>query len=157
MRERADDEVDALVAFETADRQHVITRRTRGELAGQRWRVVERLGGQAVVAGEPRGGVARVGEQPGRFAEDLVVERNQPVAQPDVRLGVPELAVRRVEQIVDRAVLVEQPGHLARVADEIGRKLGRNHRVDALAVGLGQIDQPPGGGLREELALWDTT
>ena len=115
--------------------------------------MVQRLGGQAVVARQPRGGVARVGEQPRRFAEHLGVERHQPVAQPDVGFRVRELAVRRAAEIVDRAVLMEQPGDLVRMAHEVGRKLGRDHRVDALAVRFGQIDHPPCGGLRQQLFL----
>ena len=77
--------------------------------------MVERLGGEAVVAREPRRGVAGVGEQARRLAEHVAVEPDQAVAQPDVALGMREFAVRRAEQVVDRAVLVEQPGDLARM------------------------------------------
>ena len=60
----------------------------RIQLAGERRRMIERLGDQAVVAGQPRGGVARVGEQPRRLAEHFVVERHQLIAQPDVGFGM---------------------------------------------------------------------
>ena len=56
-------------------------------------------------------------------------------------------------QIVDGAVLMEQPRHLVRMTDEIRRELRRDHGVDALAVRLGQIDEPPRGRLREQLLL----
>ena len=39
------------------------------------------------------------------------------------------------------------------MADEVGGELGRNHRVDPLAIGLGEIHEPPGGRLCEELLL----
>ena len=119
--------------------------------------MVERLGDQAVVLRQPRRGVARVAEQPLRFGQHLGVQPDQPIAQPDVGFGVGELAERGAAQIVNRAVLVEQPGHLVRMADEVGRKLGRDHRVDRLVVGLRQIDEPPERRLREQLAPSDTT
>ena len=67
--------------------------------------------------------------------------------------GVRELAVRRAAEIVDRPVLMEEPGDLVRMADEIGRELRRDDRIDPLAVRLGQIDQPPRGGLRQQLVF----
>jgi len=37
--------------------------------------------------------------------------------------------------------------------DEVGRKLGGYHQIDRLVVRLGEIDEPPQGDLREQLAL----
>ena len=149
--------VDALDGFEAADRQHVVAERARLQFAGERRRMVQRLGGQAVVAREPRGRVAGVAEE----ARDSVSAPRSSaisvVAQPDVGFGVVELAVRRAAEIVDRAVLMEQPGDLVGVPGEVGRELGRDDRVDALAVGLAQVDHPPRGGVRQQLVLSDTT
>ena len=60
--------------------------------------------------------------------------------QADVAFGVCEVAVRRAAEVVDRTVLVQQPGDLVGVAHEIGRELGGDHRVDAHAVGLGEVE-----------------
>ena len=54
VRERADDEIDALVGFEAADRQDVVAERAGIEPAGERRRMIERLGREAVVPREPR-------------------------------------------------------------------------------------------------------
>ena len=148
-----DDQLDSLVQLETSDRQHVIAGLAGLEDACERRRMVERLGDQAVVFGQSRGGVAGVAEQPLRFRERLRVEPNQPIAKPDVGLGMAELAVRRAAQIVNRAVLMKQPGHLVRMAHEIGRELRGDHEIHGLVVRLGQIDEPPQRRLREQFAL----
>ena len=63
---------------------------------------------------------------------DLVVERDQPVAQPDVGFGVRRTRCRRVpHEIVNGAVLMEEPRDLVRMADEVGRELRRDHDVDS--------------------------
>jgi hypothetical protein len=43
---------------------------------------------------------------------------------------VPEVAVSCACEFVRRAVLVNQPAHLFRMTNEVGRKLRRNHEVD---------------------------
>ena len=153
VRQRLDDQIDALVQLETSDRQDVVAEGPGLHLVRQRRRMVQRLGGEAVIAREARRRVARVAEQPLRFGEHFAVEPNQCVAQPDVTLRVVELAVHRAAEIVDRAVLMEQPRHLVRMADEVGRKLGRDHEIDRLAVALRKVDHPPRRGLRQQLLL----
>jgi len=101
----------------------------------------------------PASGVACVGKQPFRLREHVVVERNQPVAKPHVAFGVIELAVRRADEIVDRAVLMEQPGDLVRMTDEVSGKFRRDDRVDPFAVRLGQIDHPPRRRVGQQLGL----
>jgi hypothetical protein len=71
--------------------------------------MVERLGDEAVVFGQPRRGVAGVAEQPLRFRQRSVSNPISRSRSPDVGLGVTELAVRRAAEIVNRAVLMEQP------------------------------------------------
>ena len=150
---RADDQVHTLVGFEPAHGKHVVAAGTGAQPSGEWRRMVERLRRDAVEARQPRRGIAAVREQPDRFTEHFVVEGDEPVAEPDVRFVVGEFAVRRADQVVDGAVLVKQPRHLVRMPDEVGGKFGRNHRIDPLSVGLGEIHEPPGGRLGEELLL----
>ena len=56
-------------------------------------------------------------------------------------------------QLVRRAVLVNQPRDLVRMAHEVGRELRRDHEIDRLAVALAQVEQPPGRGVRQDLVL----
>ncbi len=44
---------------------------------------------------------------------------------------------------------MQQPHDLVRMANDIGRKLRRDHGVDRTAVGLFEIEQPPEERLRE--------
>ena len=87
------------------------------------------------------------------LAEHLGVEPDQRVAQPDVLLVVAEVAVRRAAQLVGGAVLVNQPGDLVRVADEVGRELRGDHEIDRPPVALAEIEQPPGRGVGQDLFL----
>ena len=151
--QRPDDQIDALVCLEPADRQHVIAAGAGCELAGKRRRMMQRPRADAIEPRQPRRGGAAVREQARRFGQDFVVEGDEPVAETDVGFAVREFAVRRADQVVDGAVLVKEPRHLVRMADEVGGELGRNHRVDPLAIGLGEIHEPPGGRLCEELLL----
>ncbi len=113
--------------------------------------MVKRLARDPVVAREAVGRVARVGEDPLRFAERVAVQADQIVAEPDIAFGVFELAVRRAGEVVNGAVLVKQPRDLVRVADEVRREFRRDHGVDPLVVRLGEIDEAPRGRLREQL------
>ena len=63
VRQRADDQIDALDRFQPADRQDVVAERSRSQFTGQRRRMVQRFGGQTVVPGEPRRRVAGVAEE----------------------------------------------------------------------------------------------
>src|SRR6185312_1113384 len=153
VRERVDDELDAFVAFEPPDREEVIAVRSALQLSGQRRRMVERLRPQSVVSRDPFRGVARVAEDRAGLAERLRVELDEPIAQPHVGGIVRELAVRRAAEIVDRAVLVEEPGDLAGMPDEVGGKLRRDREVDALAVRFAHVEHLPGGHLRQQFLL----
>ena len=95
----------------------------------------------------------RVGEHAPAFAEHRRVERDQAIAERDVGLGVIEIAERRAGELVRRAVLMDEPRHLARMAGEIGRKLRGDEDVDRAAVAFAEIEQTPGGGMRENLGL----
>ena len=50
-------------------------------------------------------------------------------------------------------MLVHQPADLARMPRQIGGELGGDHQVDRPAVALGEIEQPPGRGVRQDLLL----
>ena len=115
--------------------------------------MIQRLGVQAIVAGEPVGGVLRVGEEPPALAQHLAIERDQPIAEPDVALDVVEVAVDRARELVAGAVLVDQPRHLVRMADEVGRELGADGQVDPGPVALAQVEEPPRRGVGQDLVL----
>ena len=87
------------------------------------------------------------------LAEHLAIERDQPIAQPDVAFDVVEIAVDRPGQLVAGPVLVDQPRHLVRVADEIRRELGPDGQVDAGAVALAEVEEPPRRGVGQDLVL----
>ena len=87
------------------------------------------------------------------LAEHLGVEPNQVVAYADVELGVREVAVLGSAEFVGRAVLVDEPGDLVRMSGEVGRKFRGDEQVDWLAVRFAQIEQAPGGGVRQNLFL----
>ena len=115
--------------------------------------MIQRLGVQAIVAGQAAGGVAGVGEQAPALAEHLAIERDQPIAQPDVALDMLEIAVDGAGQLVAGPVLVDQPRHLVRMADEIRRELGADGQIDAGAVALAQVEEPPRRGVGEDFVL----
>ena len=86
--------------------------------------MIQRLGREAVELFQPVRRVPRVREErAGIRRASRVSRRDQRVAQADVALGVIEVAVRRAAQLVGRAVLVDQPRDLVRMADEVGREL----------------------------------
>ena len=153
MRQRGDREIDALHAFEPADDQGVVAVRSRAQTIGERRRMVQAFGGDAVERLEASCGVARVGEDVAAFAEHPRVELEQFPAQTDVGFGVLEVAVRRAAQLVRGAMLVDHPGDLARVAGEIGREARGDQQIDRLAVARREIEQPPRGRLREQFVL----
>ena len=75
------------------------------------------------------------------------------VAQRDVFIVVREVAVLGPAQLVRGAVLVDQPRHLVRMADEIRRELRGDHEIDRPAVALAEIEQPPRRRVRENFPL----
>jgi hypothetical protein len=123
VRHGCDQQIDALHRLEPPDRQHIVAVRPRRKPPGElRW-MIERFGGDAVELREPSGGVARIGEYRAAFPEHLVVEPQQRVAESDVEFGVREVAVFGSAELVGCPVLVYEPRHLLRVADEVGREL----------------------------------
>jgi hypothetical protein len=115
--------------------------------------MVQSLGGETVVLPHPVGRVLRVREHAAALAEHLGVEPDQRVPESDISFVVPEVAVNRAAQLVRRAVLMDQPGDLVRVAHEVRRELRRDHQIDRPSVALAEIEQPPRGGVGKDLAL----
>ena len=64
-----------------------------------------------------------------------------------------EVAELGAAQLVRRAVLVNEPGDLAVVAREIRRELRADDQVDRPAVALAEVEQPPCGGVGEDLVF----
>jgi len=62
-----------------------------------------------------------------------------------------EVAERRAAQLVGGAVLVDEPGHLGRMAHEVGRELGGHDGVDRAVERAREIDEPPRGGVCHQL------
>ena len=115
--------------------------------------MVEGRGLQAVEAAKPLADGARDGVPPHALAEHPLVEGEERVLQPEVALVVAEVAVDGAGQLVGGAVLMHQPRHLARMPREIRRELRADHQVDGPAVALGQVEQPPRRGVREDFVL----
>src|SRR4029079_14997234 len=51
------------------------------------------------------------------------------------------------------AVLMDEPRDLVRMADEVLRKFRPDRQVDGRTIALAQIEEAPGGGMREDLVL----
>src|SRR4029079_19430394 len=51
------------------------------------------------------------------------------------------------------AVLMDEPRDLVRMADEVRRKFRPDRQVDGRTIALAQIEEAPGGGMREDLVL----
>ena len=115
--------------------------------------MIQRLGGQAVVAGQTIRRVPRVAEHVAALAEHPAVQLHQRLPQADVLLDMGEVGVGRAAQLVGGTVLVDEPRHLARVAREVGRELRADREVDRLPVALAQVEQPPRRGVRQDLGL----
>ena len=115
--------------------------------------MVQRLGLQPVEAFQPFGRVHRDRVAAPAFAEHLAVERVKPLPEPHVQVDVCEITVFSAAQIVRGPVLVREPDDLVRMAHEVGRELGANDDVDGLVVALGQIQEPPCRGVRQNLFL----
>src|SRR5207248_9415435 len=96
------------------------------------------------------GGVSLLSEERERFAKRFPVKVDEAIPQADIRFGMCEFAVRRPAEIVNRAVLMEQPGDLVRMTDEVRRELRADDEVDTLAVRLAEIDHAPRGNLRQQ-------
>ena len=99
---------------------------------------------------EPRGDVARDGEEARGLAERDAVEVLHLPTQRALLRRVAELPERRPVQLVRLAELVDEPHALLGVAHEIGRELRRHHHVDSPAVRLVEVEQPPQERLRED-------
>ena len=84
---------------------------------------------EAVEAGQPVRHVPRDGVQPPRLGQGRAVHLAQPAAEAHVLRAAGQVAERRAEPVIRLAVLVDQPGHLARVAHRIGWELGADRQV----------------------------
>ncbi len=74
--------------------------------------------------------VLSVRENMPAFAEHAAIQIEQRAPESDVRLGVVKIAVRCAAQLVSRAVLVDDPCHLARMPREVRGKPRRNQQID---------------------------
>ena len=153
MRHRGDREIHALDALDPADDQRVVAVRPHAQPIGQRRRMIQTLGGDAVEGLETSSGVVRVGEHATAFTEHLRVELEELPAEADVGLAVFEVAVRCAAQLVRRSMLVDHPRDLARVPGEIRRKACGDQQIDGLAVAGREIQQAPCRRLREQFFL----
>src|SRR5436190_10786318 len=108
---------------------------------------------QSVVARRPVCGVLRVAEQRVRFAKRVRVELNQSIAQLDVCFCVAEFTVRRPAQLVNRPVLMKEPGNFVRMAGEVTGELGADGEIDPFAVCFAEINHPPCGDLCQQFVL----
>jgi hypothetical protein len=115
--------------------------------------VIERRRGQPVEALQAIADRLRDGVAADALAQHLLVEGHQPGLEADVPLVIPEVAVDRAGQLVGGPMLVDQPADLAGVPCEIAGKLGADDQVDRPAVALGQVEQPPRGGVAQDLVL----
>ena len=123
------------------------------QAAGQAWRVIERLGPQAIEFLEPSRGVLRVREEAPTFAQHLTVQSDQRIPKADIALGVCEVAVLGATEIIGRAVLMNQPRHLVWMPDKVRRELRSNGQVDGLSVALAQVQEAPRRRVRENFLL----
>ena len=150
---RVDGELDAFEGLEPSHRQHVRAVRLVPEPVGQGRRMVQRLGRHAVETLQAPGRVGRDGVTSPALAQHVAVERVDPLAQPHVQVGMVEVAVFGAAQVVRRPVLVHQPDHLVRVADEVRRELRGDDQIHRCTVALAQIEQPPRGGVGQDFVL----
>ena len=141
-RRRLEEQVDALGAVEPIHRQH--------ELAVPVVAVGEILGGMGHHLGdeprrplEPPGDVLRRGEEPGCLAEPDPVELLDLPSNRAILRRLAELPEIGAVELVGLPELVHEPDALLRVPHEVRRELRRDDHVDALAVRLGQVEQPP--------------
>src|SRR5687768_3205962 len=115
--------------------------------------MVQRFGRQSVVLRQAIRRVLRIREQAAAFAEHFRVEVDERLPQADVFVAVREVTVFRSTQLVGCTVLMNEPRHLVRMADEIRRKLRSDDQVDRFAIRLAQIDEAPRGGVRKNFPL----
>ena len=148
---RVDRQVQPLQPVEPARVEEVVAvfvAAVSSEVVGRR---VKRRALQPVVAVETIRHVAGDGEEVVALGERRRVHGPDRLPHLAVFGAVREGAVGRAVEVVGLAVLVKEPGHLARVADEEGRELGRDHEVDRGAVALRHVEQPPGQRLAHDL------
>ena len=115
--------------------------------------MIQRCRGEAVVLLQTRRHGLRDRVEAAALREHRLVERHHAIAQRDVELLVAEVAVLRVAQLVNGAVLVHQPAHLVGVPGEVGRELRGDDEIDRAAVALAEIEQTPRGGVRQDFVL----
>ena len=69
------------------------------------------------------------------FAKHAAIEIKQRAPQSDVRLSVVKIAYGCSAQLVSRAVLVDDPGHLAWMPREVRGKPRRDQQIDRRKIG----------------------
>ena len=151
---RAHDQVDPLDRLEPTDGEDVVAVRSRRQAAGERRRMVERRRRQAVELLEASGDTTGIGEDPPGFRQHPAVEADQRVPHADIHVIVGELAVGRAAKLIGRPVLVNEPGHLARMPHEVGRKPRRDHEIHIVGSRGAEVEHAPGSGVGEDLARW---
>ena len=148
-----DREIHALHAFEPADDQRVVAVRPRAQPIGQRRRMVQALGGDAVerlqtsrgvvASWRTRGGTRRASARRARTASGAGRRR-------------PRCARSRCRACRTARTRRDAGGSPTRPcagAGEIGRKARRDQQIDRLAVARREIQQPPCRRLREQFVL----
>ena len=146
--QRVEHQVDALRAVEAPDGEDEVAVRLAAVRERLR-RVRKHLGGDARRALEPAGDVRRRREHLPRLAEALLVEPLHLAAERAVARGLGELPELRAVELVGLAKLVEQPHDLVGMAHAVRRELRRDDEVDAPAVRLRQVGEPPEERLRQ--------
>ena len=141
-----------LVRLQPADPEDVVREGPGTQAPGQRRRVIQRLAFEAVVAAQPVRHRPRVREDPLHLSEVGGVPPLHGVADGDVLgdLRREGRVLRKVEVVVERPVLMEDPGHLAVGAHVEGRELEGDHEVGAR---LAEVEHPPLIGLAQDLVL----
>jgi hypothetical protein len=124
---------------------------TPGDRAGiQRGDAIVAVDGQELGRASMSDVISRLRGRPGT---EVTVRLFRPSTQRDVEFLVRVVRIGRVGQLVGGAVLMHQPAHLARMAHEVGRKLGGDDQVHRPAIALAQVEQTPGGGVRQQFVL----
>ena len=153
VRHRANGQIGALDRLHPSDEQHVVAVGPGQQPIGKRRRMVQGLRIEAVECLQPVRGVPGVCKQAPALPQRLPIEIDEGLSQPDVFVGVREIAVFGAAQLVRRAMLVNQPRDLVGMPHEIRRELRADDEIDRLAVALAQVDQAPRRGMREDLSL----
>ena len=111
------------------------------------WRIKHAVGVELVELLQAVGHDAGVGVYLLALAQVLIVGAAHHVAVAAARFRVRHSAPAGAPQVVGLAVVVNEPGDLAGVAQGVGRRADRDEPVDAVAARLAQVQQPQPQGL----------